>query len=255
MTDNGHILAIMCHPDDIEILCAGTLLRLRDAGYTLHIATITGGDGGSMELDNQAITRVRLAEAQAAADLLGATYHCAGGEDFLVRYEPTLIRSVVEIIRATTPFLVLTHYPHDYMIDHEETSRIVRMACFAAGAPNMRTRAFPAREPAPGVPYLYYAQPIDGTDIFGEAPRYSTVVDVSAQAAGKEALLKCHASQRAWLMAHHGMDEYVDALHRMGAKQGEPYGVAHAESFRQHLGHPYPHDDWLGAKLGNLLNG
>lgn len=253
MTDNGNILAFMCHPDDIEILCAGTLLRLREAGYTLHIATMTAGDGGSMELDNQAIARVRLAEQQAAADRLGATYHCAGGDDFVLRYEPKTVRAATEIIRATDPFLVITHYPHDYMIDHEETSRIVRMACFGAGAPNLRTGALPALPPTHGVPYLYYAQPVDGIDIFGVPPTYSTVLDVSAQAAEKAELLKCHASQRNWLMAHHGMDEYIESMERFGAKQGEPYGVAHAEAYRQHLGHPYPQDDWLGQTLGNLI--
>jgi LmbE family N-acetylglucosaminyl deacetylase len=50
MTDNGHVLAFMAHPDDIEILCAGTLIHLCKKGYTIHMATMTAGDGGSVEL-------------------------------------------------------------------------------------------------------------------------------------------------------------------------------------------------------------
>lgn len=253
MKDNGHILAFMCHPDDIEILCAGTLFRLKQAGYTLHIATMTAGDGGSADLHPEAIAEVRYREAQEAAARLGATYHCAGMRDFVVRYDPVHIRAAVEIIRQTQPFLVITHYPQDYMIDHEETHRIVRMATFAAGAPNMQTQVLPKAPLLGGIPYLYYAAPIDGTNLFGEAPAYSTVLDVSAQVEAKSDMLACHRSQRDWLRAHHGMDEYLEAMKRMGAAIGAPYGVAHAEAYRQHLSHPYPHDDWLGRTLGNLL--
>ena len=45
MQDNGHELAFMAHPDDAEILCAGTLTRLRDQGYHIHLATMSVGDG------------------------------------------------------------------------------------------------------------------------------------------------------------------------------------------------------------------
>ena len=44
------VLSVLAHPDDAEILCAGTLLRLAAAGCELHIATFTAGDCGSMEL-------------------------------------------------------------------------------------------------------------------------------------------------------------------------------------------------------------
>lgn len=53
MAGNGQILAFMPHPDDIEILCAGTLIHLRNKGYTVHMATMTAGDGASMELPGE----------------------------------------------------------------------------------------------------------------------------------------------------------------------------------------------------------
>ena len=55
MTHNGQVLAFMAHPDDIEILCAGTLIHLRRKGFSIHMATMTAGDGGSAELSGPKI--------------------------------------------------------------------------------------------------------------------------------------------------------------------------------------------------------
>ena len=41
------VLAFMAHPDDAEFLCTGTLIRLADAGWEVHIATATPGDCGT----------------------------------------------------------------------------------------------------------------------------------------------------------------------------------------------------------------
>lgn len=249
MQDNGNILAIMAHPDDIEFLCAGTLLRLKALGYQIHLATMTAGDGGSAELPPDAIANVRFHEGQQAAELIGATYHCAGLKDFFVRYEPESIKRVAEIIRQTQPFLIITHYPVDYMIDHEETSRIVRMAAFGAGAPNLKTDALPAAPLLHGIPYLYYSSPIEGKDTFGRAIDLPLYFDISGVIDTKEAMLKCHASQRDWLLQHHGMDEYLMSMRKWSAELGRRLGVEYAEGFQQHLGHSYPQDDWLSHRL------
>ncbi len=37
-------LSLLAHPDDAEILCAGTLIRLKEAGWEIYIATLTPGD-------------------------------------------------------------------------------------------------------------------------------------------------------------------------------------------------------------------
>jgi hypothetical protein len=63
-------------------------------------------------------------------------------------------------------------------------------------------------------------------------------------------MLACHASQRDWLRAHHGMDEYIDAMKRHGAMRGRQIGCAYAEAFVQHRGHPFPQTDLLAEILG-----
>ena len=58
-------------------------------------------------------------------------------------------------------------------------------------------------------------------------------------------MLACHASQREWLRAHHGMDEYIDAVKRFSGERGKQFGTQYAEAFVQHCGHAYPSDDVL----------
>ena len=65
-------------------------------------------------------------------------------------------------------------------------------------------------------------------------------------------MLECHLSQREWLRAQHGMDNYLDEMRRWSAELGRQIGVEHAEGFRQHVGHPYPQDDRLAALLGGV---
>src|SRR3954467_6953179 len=72
------VLALMAHPDDAEILCAGTMMRLVDSGWEAHVATMTAGDCGTTEVDRWQIMAIRTFEARAAAEIIGATYYCLG---------------------------------------------------------------------------------------------------------------------------------------------------------------------------------
>ena len=81
----------------------------------------------------------------------------------------------------------------------------------------------------------------------------STFVDISKTMKTKSEMLKRHASQRDWLMKHHGMDEYIRAMQAWGERRGSQVGAKYAEGFRQHKGHPYPHDCLLTRELGGLV--
>jgi hypothetical protein len=63
-------------------------------------------------------------------------------------------------------------------------------------------------------------------------------------------MLACHASQREWLRAHHGMDEYLESVKRHDAARGQLIAKPLAEAFVQHRGHAYPHDDLLADLFG-----
>src|SRR5262249_62345913 len=110
-----------------------------------------------------------------------------------------------------------------------------------------------ARAPPPAlehIPHLYYCDPIEGRDALGRAVAPDFCIDVGGVLDAKEAMLASHASQRNWLLKHHGLDQYLKAMRDWGAERGRGCGVAYAEGFRQHRGHSYPQDNLLGAVPG-----
>ena len=246
-TANKTALAFLAHPDDAEFLCAGTLLRLRDAGWTVHIATATPGDCGSATEDRWAISARRTEEARRAAALVGATYHCLDERDIFVVFDKPTIQKTVDLFRRVSPSLVFAHAPKDYMMDHEMSSMLARAASFAYGIPNVSTLPRPQNAT---IPWLYYCDPIEALDPSGRPVEPTTFVDVTAAYAGKESMLACHQSQREWLRAHHGMDEYMEAMKRHASMRGRQSGVQYAEAFVQHRGHAYPRNDLLAELFG-----
>lgn len=245
------VLSILAHPDDAEFLCVGTMARLaREHGWEVHLASMTPGDCGSAELPPDEIAAIRRAEGTRAAALLpGATYHCVEERDLLIFYAERPLERVTRLLRTVRPRLVLTHSPADYMLDHEMTSAVVRAATFAAPAPNFQAgKGHPP--PLSHVPHLYYCDPIEGKDALGRPVEATLRVDVSGVIDLKAAMLSAHASQRDWLLKHHGMDQYVESMKHWSARRGREAGVAFAEGFRQHLGHSYPQDNLLQQLLG-----
>jgi LmbE family N-acetylglucosaminyl deacetylase len=250
MSDPIRVLAIHAHPDDVEFQCAGTLALLAEGGCHVTIATMTPGDCGSAEHDAESIARIRRGEAKASADLIGAEYHCLEFRDLAVFDDDESRRRVVEFLRRSRPEIVLTAPPVDYMADHEATHRLVRDACFAAPIPNYVTRQWEPAPPLARIPHLYLIDPIEGHDRDRRPVAVHFHVDVTSVFPTKRAMLACHASQRNWLLKHHGIDEYLDNQASFGKARGAEVGVEYAEGFRQYLGHAYPQDNYLLQLLG-----
>lgn len=246
--DHNTVLAFLAHPDDAEILCAGTLIRLADLGWSVHIATCTAGDCGSETLPGDEIAKVRREEGRAAAQSIGATYHCLGIDDLQVAYQRDQIEQAMDLLRQVNPSLVFTHPRHDYMLDHEQCHLLARSASFGFAIPNASSQALPE---GAAVPHLYYTDPLEGRDPYtGQLVEPSVSVDISRVLERKADMLAHHASQREWLRSHHGMDEYLDAMKRHAAMRGKSIGVPAAEAFIQHRGHAYPQTDLLSSLLG-----
>jgi LmbE family N-acetylglucosaminyl deacetylase len=246
------VLSVLAHPDDAEFLCAGTMARLsQEQGWQVHIASMTPGDCGSAELPAEEIARIRRAEGSQAAALLGATYYCLEERDLQIFYTERPLERVARLLRLVRPDIVLTHSPTDYMLDHEMTSTLVRAAAFAAPVPNfLAGRGLPA--PLERIPHLYYCDAIEGKDALGRPVAPAFAINISSVIEMKAGMLAAHASQRNWLLKHHGMDHYVQAMRDWNARRGSQAGVAFAEAFRQHLGHSYPQDNHLGKLLGTV---
>lgn len=244
------VLAFGCHPDDVEFTCAGTLALLRQAGWNVHLATVAGGECGSVTMSREEIRDVRLGECAESAAVLGGEFTWAGGEDLELEFSAELRAKVVDVIRKANPDVVITQPPGDYMVDHEETSKLVRHACFGAPMPNVPS---PRYEHIESVPALYYTDAMDSVDIFGQPVPIGFFVDITSVIDVKEKMLACHASQRDWLRAHHGIDEYIELMKRQSAARGRKAGVEYAEAFTQHLGHGYPKDNAIVDALEDYV--
>jgi LmbE family N-acetylglucosaminyl deacetylase len=241
------VLTLMAHPDDAEILCGGTLALLARRGWRIHVATATPGDCGSRTLGPEEIAAIRRQEARSAAAVLGGQFHCLERRDLQVRYDVETLVAACGLLRTIRPRLFITHSPSDYMLDHEQISLVARAAAFNAPIPN--APAPTGSLPIETIPHLYYADPIEGKDHFGDPVLPGLLIDISSTLETKLNMLACHASQREWLQSHHGVDEYLDTARRWSQERGALAGLAYAEGFRQHRGHAYPQDDLLGLTL------
>jgi N-acetylglucosamine malate deacetylase 1 len=175
------ILAIAAHRDDVELTCAGTLLKAVDAGYRTGILDLTGGESGT-----RGSAELRAEEAARATAILGvAERRNAGLPDAHLQNSDETRRIVVEEIRRFAPRIVILPFPVGRHPDHRIASEIGRDACYLAGL---------SRYDAPGAPHrpfkLLYALS------YREDPLKPTfVVDISAQFERKLASIRCYASQ------------------------------------------------------------
>lgn len=217
------ILAIGAHPDDIEILCAGTLARCRARGDEIVICVATNGDMGSMKHAPPELAAMREAEARESAAKLDAEFHWLGYPDeFLYPDHDTRMR-FIEMIRAARPDLILTHAPNDYHQDHRMVSELVFVSSFIGAVPNVKTLSPTHPQIAP----IYYLDTLAGVDFLP-----TEYVDITETLDSKLAMLQCHKSQLEWLGDYNGIDivEFATTVARF---RGLQCGARYAEGFRR----------------------
>jgi LmbE family N-acetylglucosaminyl deacetylase len=230
-------LAIVAHPDDIEFNMAGTMMLLHAAGYELHYMSIANGSCGSTRHDTATIVRLRRAEAQRAADFLGATYHESLTNDLEIFYDLPTLQRLGSVIRHVGPKILLVHSPQDYMEDHTNACRLAITAAFSRGMPN-----FPVLPPRPAVQQdvtIYHAQPHGNCDPLGAPVLPEIFVDISSVIDRKAQMLSFHESQRDWLDESQGMDSYIATMRQLSQAVGElsqTFSVAEGWRRHSHLG-------------------
>ncbi len=128
------VLAFAPHPDDIEMTCGGTMLKLKDFGYTTAIVDLTAG-----ELGTRGNRRLREEEAGKASDILGLKYriNLDLGDGRLMNNEQNR-NTVVKTIREFKPRLVLANHRQDNHPDHVQAADLVKDSFFLAGLRNVQ---------------------------------------------------------------------------------------------------------------------
>jgi len=92
-----NLLAIGPHPDDIEIGCAGAILKWREKGFKVYLMVMTDGSSGGN-------SSARRKEQERSAALLGA------------------VDTIEDSLRKIKPAFVLVNYPEDTHQDHRALS-------------------------------------------------------------------------------------------------------------------------------------
>lgn len=230
------VLAVGAHPDDIEILCAGTLARYASEGAHVSMCVATDGAAGHMEIPPEELAEIRERETRASADVIGADLLWLGFPDELVFDDERTRLRFVDAIRRARPDVILTHPPDDYHPDHRAVSSLVFNASFVATLPNIETE-HDAHGTVPPIRYM--------DTLAGKGFHPTEFVDITETFATKQRMLECHVSQLEWLREHDDID-VVEFMTVVSKTRGIQAGVVYAEGFREA-------DTWPRTKPYRLL--
>ena len=216
------VLAIICHPDDMELTCGGTLLKYKKQGHDVTVCNVANGNMGHYEIMPDELRAIRRKEAQKACAVGGFKSVTCDVPDLTVSSaDMEQVGKLVKIIREEKPDLIITHHPDDYCSDHREVQKLVFKASFDATVPHFMPEMGPSVDLAP----LYYADCDGGINFIP-----TEYVDVTDEMDTKAEMMACHESQLVWLLEHDGYDAIAEQR-KISAARGAQCGVKYAEGF------------------------
>ena len=217
------VLAVGCHPDDLEIGCGGTLAKYVDTGHEVFMCHVVNGDMGHSVIDPGELRRIRTAEAEKAGEVIGATevINIDIGDLKVDSHDIETVKKVIEVVRHVRPDVIITHSPEDYMTDHVETGKLVFNASFSSSVPH-----FGPGESHGLIAPLYYMDTLAGVNFMPEE-----YVDVTGTIERKLEAVSMHESQVKWMLDHDGID-FIDFVRTVSKFRGLQSGVRFAEGFR-----------------------
>ena len=175
------ILAIAAHPDDIELICGGTLIRSQQLGRTTGILDLAAG-----EMASRGTPEIRAREAAASAKVMRVSVReNLGLPDGGIQNTPENRVKVALVIRRLKPKIVITHSLFGRHPDHPAVAQLVRDACFVAGL-KMVEPSHPAHRPLKVLHSLSFRED-------NQKPTF--VVDISEALETKLEAIACYASQ------------------------------------------------------------
>ncbi len=228
------VLAIGCHPDDVEIACAGTLAKCVKRGDTVIVCHTSSGDLGHVVIPPEELKVMRANEAKKAGSLAGIEVIWGGFDDLnIYEYSKESRDKMVDVIRYANPDFIITHNPDDYMPDHTSVSKLVFDASFTATLPNYKCSSQKYSKDgmvAKLVP-IYYMDTLAGVNFVP-----TEFVDVTEEIDLKLKMLNCHESQIVWMRDHDHID-FADMVKTCSRYRGYQCGAEYAEGFRQYQGY------------------
>jgi len=202
------ILAIGAHPDDVELICGGTLILARMLGRRTGILDLSAG-----ELGSRGTPEIRAKEADRAAKVMGVSVReNLGLPDGGIVNTPETRARVALIIRRLKPGIVITHSMHGRHPDHPVVAQLARDACFVAGL----------RKVAPEAPVFRPRKILHALSFREDYQKPTFVVDITDAFEQKLQAVAAYASQ------------FGDAVQ---AGEVYPNGEPLADLMRHHAAH------------------
>jgi N-acetylglucosamine malate deacetylase 1 len=215
------LLAIAAHPDDVELTCGGTLLKMAQRGYKTGILDLTAGEMGT-----RGTPEIRAAEAAKAAKILGVGWRGnLGVPDSDVQPSRQNKLRLAGMIRELQPKTVILPYWEARHPDHYHASTLGYEACFLAGLKQLAI----AGEAYRPFKILY-------TTAFAEV-RPTFVVDITAQYARRRKAILAYGSQFRprkndnRTKVHLGLEQLEEEMDRLAKQSGHFIGVKYGEPF------------------------
>src|SRR5439155_768003 len=180
------VLAVVAHPDDAELLCAGTLARARADGAAAAICVLCRGDKGQPATPIPDLAVIRRRESAKSAAMLGASLAWCRYADGELADGIAQRRKLVKVFRLFRPTLVLSHAPEDYHPDHRAASALAEAASWFCASRGHKTRCPATKSP----PALWW---MDTMNMNGFTPGFD--IDISELVGLKTQMLACQQSQ------------------------------------------------------------
>ncbi len=215
------LLAIAPHPDDVELTCGGTLLKMAQAGYRTGILDLTRGETGT-----RGTAEARLREAARAARILRvAVRRNLSLPDAHLEVCEEYKSAIAEVIRELQPHTVVLPYWEGRHPDHYNASQLGYEACFIAGLKNYPL----AGEAFRPFKIIYAAAYAEGRPTFA--------VDITRYYERRKRAILAYASQfrrpkgERRSRVHLPLDQLEDRMNAAALYYGRMIGVKYAEGF------------------------
>lgn len=175
------VLAIAAHPDDMELICGGTLIRAQTLGRSTGILDLAAG-----EMASRGSPELRAKEAANAARVMGVSVReNLGFPDGGITNTPETRAKVGLVIRRLKPKIVITHSLHGRHPDHPIVAQLVRDACFVSGLKKIE----------PSVPIHRPLKVLHALSFREDYQKPTFVVDITDAFEKKLEAIECYESQ------------------------------------------------------------
>jgi bacillithiol biosynthesis deacetylase BshB1 len=129
------VLAFGAHPDDVELSCSGTLLKLKEEGYKIGIVDLTAG-----ELGTRGTINTRKEESDASSKILGidSRENLNLGDGWFENNQENKLK-VIQAIRRYKPNIIFANATDDRHPDHPRAAQLLKDAFFLSGLKKIET--------------------------------------------------------------------------------------------------------------------